>query len=93
VIEFNPYAYEVHEDPYPFYTQLRAEAPVDRDESVFERSDEYDLTRAGYAFLPGRITRSTRGGSLARGMVEAFPRLSRGNGWCQPCPFGERKGI
>ena len=32
MIEFNPYAYEVHEDPYPFYAQLRAEAPVYRNE-------------------------------------------------------------
>jgi cytochrome P450 len=34
MIEFNPYAYEVHEDPYPFYTQLRAEAPVHRNEAL-----------------------------------------------------------
>ena len=34
MIEFNPYAYEVHEDPYPFYTQLRAEAPVYRNEDL-----------------------------------------------------------
>ncbi len=25
---FSPYDYEVHEDPYPFYARLRAEAPV-----------------------------------------------------------------
>lgn len=29
---FNPYAYEVHEDPYPFYARLREEAPVYRNE-------------------------------------------------------------
>ena len=34
MIEFNPYAYEVHEDPYPFYTQLRVEAPVYRNEDL-----------------------------------------------------------
>jgi hypothetical protein len=28
MVEYNPYAYEVHEDPYPFYARLRAEAPV-----------------------------------------------------------------
>lgn len=32
--EFDPYAYEVHEDPYPFYARLRAEAPVFRNESL-----------------------------------------------------------
>jgi len=34
VIEFNPYAYEVHEDPYPLYARLRAEAPVHRNEAL-----------------------------------------------------------
>ncbi len=34
MIEFNPYAYEVHEDPYPLYAQLRAEAPVYRNEEM-----------------------------------------------------------
>jgi cytochrome P450 len=34
MIEFNPYAYEVHEDPYPFYARLRAEAPVYRNEAL-----------------------------------------------------------
>ena len=32
--EFSPYAYEVHEDPYPLYAQLRAEAPVYRNEEL-----------------------------------------------------------
>lgn len=27
-LEFSPYDYAVHEDPYPFYARLRAEAPV-----------------------------------------------------------------
>jgi len=34
VIEFSPYAYEVHEDPYPLYARLRAEAPVYRNEEL-----------------------------------------------------------
>jgi cytochrome P450 len=34
MIEFNPYAYEFHEDPYPFYARLRAEAPVYRNETL-----------------------------------------------------------
>ena len=28
MVEYNPYAYEVHEDPYPIYAQLREQAPV-----------------------------------------------------------------
>jgi cytochrome P450 len=27
-IDYNPYAYEIHEDPYPTYARLRDEAPV-----------------------------------------------------------------
>ena len=34
MIEFNPYAYEVHEDPYPIYARLRAEAPAYRNEEL-----------------------------------------------------------
>jgi cytochrome P450 len=34
MIEFSPYAYEVHDDPYPFYARLRAEAPVYRNEEL-----------------------------------------------------------
>ncbi|HEU5151473.1 MAG TPA: cytochrome P450 [Iamia sp.] len=29
---YNPYSYEIHEDPYPTYARLRAEAPVYRNE-------------------------------------------------------------
>jgi cytochrome P450 len=35
-VAYNPYAYEMHEDPYPTYARLRAEAPV-------YRSDEFDF--------------------------------------------------
>jgi cytochrome P450 len=35
-VTYNPYAYEMHEDPYPTYARLRAEAPV-------YRSDEFDF--------------------------------------------------
>ncbi len=31
---YNPYAYEMHEDPYPVYARLRAEAPVYRNEEL-----------------------------------------------------------
>jgi hypothetical protein len=33
-LEFDPYAYEVHEDPYPIYARLRAEAPAYRNERL-----------------------------------------------------------
>ncbi len=32
--EYDPYAYEMHEDPYPTYAALRAEAPVYRNEQL-----------------------------------------------------------
>jgi cytochrome P450 len=31
---YDPYAYEVHEDPYPLYARLRAEAPAYRNEKL-----------------------------------------------------------
>lgn len=33
-LTYSPYAYEVHEDPYPVYSRLRAEAPVYRNEEL-----------------------------------------------------------
>lgn len=33
-VRFNPYAYEVHEDPFPFYAALRDEAPCYHDEEL-----------------------------------------------------------
>ena len=33
-VAFDPYAYAVHEDPYPFYARLRAEAPAYRNEAL-----------------------------------------------------------
>ena len=35
-VTYNPYAYEMHEDPYPTYARLRSEAPV-------YRSEEFDF--------------------------------------------------
>jgi len=34
VVEYDPYAYEVHEDPYPVYRALRDEAPAYRNEAL-----------------------------------------------------------
>ena len=33
-VEYNPYSYEAHEDPYPIYARLRAEAPVYRNDEL-----------------------------------------------------------
>jgi cytochrome P450 len=33
-VEYNPYAYEIHDDPYPTYAALRAHAPVYRNEEL-----------------------------------------------------------
>ncbi len=35
-LDYNPYAYDMHENPYPTYARLRAEAPV-------YRNDEFDF--------------------------------------------------
>jgi cytochrome P450 len=40
-LSYSPYAYEIHEDPYPVYARLRAEAPVYRNEEL----DFYALSR------------------------------------------------
>ena len=34
MFEYDPYAYAIHEDPYPLYERLRHEAPVYRSESM-----------------------------------------------------------
>src|ERR1700752_1231183 len=34
MVEFDPYAYEIHEDPYPTYAVLREQAPIYRNESL-----------------------------------------------------------
>lgn len=34
MVEYDPYAYEMHEDPYPTYAALRAEAPLYRNERL-----------------------------------------------------------
>ena len=34
VVEYDPYAYQVHEDPYPVYRALRDEAPVYRNQAL-----------------------------------------------------------
>ena len=49
VIDFNPYAYEIHEDPFPTYRQLRAHAPVYRNEALgFWALSRYDDVLAAF---------------------------------------------
>ena len=48
-LSFSPYDYEFHDDPYPLYTRLRAEAPVYRnDELGFWVLSRYDDVAAGF---------------------------------------------
>jgi hypothetical protein len=42
-VTYSPYAYEIHEDPYPVYARLRAEAPVYRNDEL----DFWALSRHG----------------------------------------------
>jgi cytochrome P450 len=34
MLEYNPYAYHIHEDPYPTYARMRAEAPLYRNDEL-----------------------------------------------------------
>ncbi len=34
MVEYSPYAYQIHEDPYPIYAQLRAHAPLYRNDEI-----------------------------------------------------------
>src|SRR5258705_97610 len=44
--EYDPYAYEMHEDPYPTYAELRAQAPVYRNERLGVPQADRDELRA-----------------------------------------------
>jgi cytochrome P450 len=47
-VAYSPYAYEIHEDPYPVYARLRAEAPVYRNDELdfWARSRHEDVLAA-----------------------------------------------
>lgn len=47
-VVYDPYAYEIHEDPYPTYSRLRAEAPVYRNDAqgFWALSRHADVTAA-----------------------------------------------
>jgi len=48
MVEYSPYAYQVHEDPYPVYARLRAEAPLYRNDEIgfWALSRHEDVLRA-----------------------------------------------
>src|SRR5438552_13930907 len=61
-LTYSPYAYEIHEDPYPTYERLREEAPLYRNDEL----DFWALSRHGdvkTAFSDARFS-SANGVSL-----------------------------
>ena len=53
-VTYSPYAYEIHEDPYPVYARLRAEAPVYRnDELDFWALSRHEDVLAAFRNLDG----------------------------------------
>ncbi len=54
VVTYSPYAYEIHEDPYPVYARLRREAPVYRnDELDFWALSRHEDVLAAFRNLDG----------------------------------------
>ena len=48
-VTYNPYAYEIHEDPYPTYARLREEAPLYRNDDLgFWALSRYDDVLTGF---------------------------------------------
>jgi cytochrome P450 len=53
-VAYSPYAYEIHEDPYPVYSRLRSEAPVYRnDELDFWALSRHEDVLAAFRNLDG----------------------------------------
>jgi cytochrome P450 len=53
-VVYSPYAYEIHEDPYPVYARMRAEAPVYRnDELDFWALSRHEDVLAAFRNLDG----------------------------------------
>jgi cytochrome P450 len=73
-VRFDPYAYEIHEDPYPTYRRLRDEAPayLDRDRGFWALSRDADVRAA----LGDTATFSSTGGiTLERRSEDIEPML------------------
>ncbi|MDJ0853381.1 MAG: cytochrome P450 [Myxococcota bacterium] len=68
MVEFDPYDWKVHEDPYPFYRALRDEAPCyHNEERNFWALSRYDDVLAGFRDWEGLS--NTQGVSLEREQV------------------------
>jgi len=68
-VEFDPYSYAIHEDPYPTYRRLRAEAPLYRN----ERLEFWALSRHAdvlAAFKEPLLFSNAQGVSLERSSAE-----------------------
>jgi hypothetical protein len=49
MVEYNPFSYEIHEDPYPTYKVLRDDQPLYRNDEVgFWALSRYEDVRAGF---------------------------------------------
>jgi len=74
-VRFDPFAYEIHEDPHPVYRRLRDEAPayVDPDHGFWALSRDDDIRAA----LNDPATFSSSGG-VHSGNVRGFSRLPVG---------------
>jgi hypothetical protein len=73
-VRFDPYSYEVHEDPYPVYRRLRDEAPayLDPDRGFWALSRDADVRAA----LTDTATFSSTGGiTLERRSEDVEPML------------------
>lgn len=73
-VHFDPWAYEVHEDPYPFYAQLRAHAPLYHNEELgfWALSRHADVREA---FRDTERYSSEQGVSLDPGVTGEVARL------------------
>lgn len=70
---FDPYSYEIHEDPYPTYARLRAEAPVyhNAERGFFALSRYHDVRDA----MQDSQTFSSQGGVALEGSGQAPPMI------------------
>jgi cytochrome P450 len=73
-VRYDPYAYEVHEDPYPIYARLREEAPL-------YRNDDHDFWALSRYADVNAAFRDTARFSSANG-VSIEPTAACGP-WCR----------
>ena len=63
--EFDPYAYETHEDPYPIYADLRAHARLEVGDAPRGEGPRHE---PAHARVPRRVHGEERHGGARRGM-------------------------